>query len=83
MYKVCKASAPLPRVEGWDGPEGYLGLGEGGGIPWGGGRWPGDWPIYNTIIQHLWNQMVFLLLWIPMNEYYFNLYISVKQILPG
>ena len=49
MYKVCKASCPLTPVEGWDGPEGYLALREGGDtMP--GGRWPGDWPIYLILI---------------------------------
>ena len=37
VHKVCKASAPLPRVERWDGPEGCLGLGEGGGYHGGEG----------------------------------------------
>ena len=41
---MCKASAPFPRVERAGG---VPAPGGGGGIPWGGGRWPADWPIYS------------------------------------
>ena len=51
MHRVYKASAPLPRVQGWDGSEGCLGLGEGGGYHGGGvgGRGTGPY-IYIYIL---------------------------------
>ena len=56
---MCKASAPLPRVEGWDGPEGCLGLAEGGGYHGGvGGRGTGPYIyIYIYILFNLLGSM--------------------------
>ena len=44
----------VPPFPVWNGPEGSLGLREGGDtMGGGGGRWPGDWPIYIYIYIYI------------------------------